>query len=432
MAVGLEVDANVKLAGGVVQVLDTSGSADDGELQVLLNVCGASAISIGGLDDSDSQLLLQASGTDKVADEGGIEGGDAVSVQHEETRVRVSPVVDQTVCITIERAASGFGGGLEVGRGSLLGLDEVGTALRTLDVSLNLEYGVIPTYVKVEDLGSQHIVVDDLDVETSHILRDDLEKLIQLGTSNAVGAVDNQLALDLSASQRADKGLGELVVVASLADLAVRLGSALGVDTASQVVQLGGGEDLVVGVLDTGGLQSISQGSNQAVARGTGIAAVDDAAGGVKVDLELRSQLLVRLEELLVGGGVDQQRCVGLPVLLEHLAHGIDNLDAVVGSRVVAGGDHNTNCLAVELAASQTSNQTDTERDAGQKVGLHAETGGAILVDVALDDGVFGGCLEKFGVIHSDGEDMCRGGMAVRKAAWVVELRGSKATGEKS
>lgn len=168
------------------------------------------------------------------------------------------------------------------------------------------------------------------------------------------------------------------------------------------------------------------------MARGTSIAAVDDAAGGVEVDLELRSQLLVGLEELLVGGGVDQQRCMGLPVLLEHLAHGIDNLDAVVGSRVVAGGDHNTNCLAVELAASQTSNQTDTERDAGQKVGLHAETGGAILVDVALDDGVFGGCLEKFGVIHSDGEDMCRGGMAVRKAAWIVELGESKAAGEKS
>lgn len=264
-----------------------------------------------------------------------------------------------------------------------------------------------PTYVKVEDLRSQHIVVDDLDVEPSHILGDDLEKLSKLGTSHAVGTVDNQLALDLSAPQSADKGLGQLVVVASLADLAVGLGGALGVDTASQVVQLRGGEDLVVGVLDAGGLESISQGGNQAVARGAGIAAVDNAAGGVEVDLELRSQLLVGLEELLVGGGVDQQRCVSLPVLLEHLAHGIDNLDAVVGSRVVAGGDHNTNCLAVELAASQTSNQTDTERDAGQKVGLHAEAGGAILVDVALDDGVLGGRLEEFGVIHSDGEDMC-------------------------
>ena len=115
--------------------------------------------------------------------------------------------------------------------------------------------GISGAYLEVEHLGSEDVIVDDLDIEAGDVLGNDLEHLGKLGPANAVGAVDLQLALDLSAPQGADKGVRELLVVAGLARLAVRLGSALGVDAARQVVELRSGVDLVVGVLDAGGVE---------------------------------------------------------------------------------------------------------------------------------------------------------------------------------
>ncbi|PNY27137.1 Uncharacterized protein TCAP_02931 [Tolypocladium capitatum] len=313
VAVGLEVDANIELARRVVQMLDTRGRADNGEF----------------LDNTNTEVVLQASGVDEVANKGGGERRNAIAVQHEESSVGVDPVVDETVSIAVERAASRARDGLGVLGSSLLGLDKVGTAL--------------------------------------------------LGPPTP-----------FAQSTRPHERVRELLVVASLAGLAVRLGGALGVDATGQVVQLRSRQDPVVGVLGVGGIQRGGQGGNEAVARGTGIAAVDDAARGGNVDLELGGQRLVRLEEVLIGGAVDETGRVGLPLLLEHLAHGIDNLDAVVSGRVVASGDHDADGLAVELAAAQAGEEADAERDAGQQVCPHAEARRAILVDLAGDDGVFG------------------------------------------
>ncbi|KND90179.1 hypothetical protein TOPH_05174 [Tolypocladium ophioglossoides CBS 100239] len=372
VAVGLEVDANVELARGVVQMLDTRGRADNGELQVLLDVVGAGTVGVSSLDNTNTEVVLQTSGVDEVANEGGGERRNAIAVQHEESSVRIDPVVNETVSIAIERAASHTKDGLRVLGSSLLGLDKVGTALQ------------------VEDLGSEDIVVDNLDVETCGELGDHLEHLRKLGPTHTICAVYRKLTLDLLASQRPHERVRELLVVASLAGLAVRLGGAFGVDATGQVVQLRRRQDLVVGVLGVGGTQGGGQRNNEAVARGTSITAVDDAARGVDVDLELGGQRLVRLEEVLVGGAVDEAGGVGLPLLLEHLAHGVDDLDAVVRGRVVAGGDHDPDGLAVELAAAQAGEEADAERDAGQQVCLHAEARRAVLVDLAGDDGVFG------------------------------------------
>jgi hypothetical protein len=90
---------------------------------------------------------------------------------------------------------------------------------------------------------------------------------------------------------------------------------------------------------------------------------------------------------------------VGLPVLLEHLAHGVDDLDAVVDGRVVAGGDHDANSLAAEAAASEGGEQADAEGDAVEEIGVHAEAGGAILVRLARHDRVLGRGREDL-VIH--------------------------------
>lgn len=57
MAVGLEVDADVKVLGCVVEVLDSSGSADNWQIEGLLDVLGRCAIGVRGLYDTDLQLL---------------------------------------------------------------------------------------------------------------------------------------------------------------------------------------------------------------------------------------------------------------------------------------------------------------------------------------------------------------------------------------
>lgn len=254
------------------------------------------------------------------------------------------------------------------------------------------------THIEVEDLGAQDIVVDDLAVEAGHVLGDDLEKLRELGTTNAVGAIDHQLALDLLAPESANEGVRELLVVASLADFAVGLGGALGVDAAGEVVELGGGKDPEVGVVDAGGREGVGEGHHEGVARGTGVAAIDDTGRGGQVNLELGGEGLVGVEKLLVGLAVDELGGIGLPLLLQHLAHGVDDLNAVVGGRVVAGRYHDADGLAIELAAAKAREEADTEGHSVEEVCLHAEPRSAILVGMAGDDGVLGRGLEELGV----------------------------------
>jgi hypothetical protein len=129
VTVGLEVNTNIELASSVVQVLHTSRSEDNGKTQVLLDVVGAGTVGISGLNNADAKVVFKASRANKVANERSIERRDAVTVEHEEASIGVNPVVDQTVSVTVERAASGAGNGLRAGRSSLLGLDEVGTGL---------------------------------------------------------------------------------------------------------------------------------------------------------------------------------------------------------------------------------------------------------------------------------------------------------------
>jgi hypothetical protein len=130
MAVGLEVNTDIELARSMVKVFDASGCANDGELKVLLDVGSASTVGIGCLNDTYPEVVLKSSRANEVTDERGIQGGDTVAVEHEETSVGVNPVVNQTVSITVKRAASHARDGLGAGRSSLFGLDKIGTALQ--------------------------------------------------------------------------------------------------------------------------------------------------------------------------------------------------------------------------------------------------------------------------------------------------------------
>lgn len=288
------------------------------------------------------------------------------------------------------------------------------------------------TYIQVQNLGSQNVIIHNLDIKSSNILGNGLELLCKLGSADTICTINNQLALYLSSPQSTNKRLRQLLIVSSLGGLAVCLGSPLRIDTAREVMKLRGSKDLVVGVFDVGGIQACSKSSNQAVARGTGVAAVDNASGVVEINLELSSQGLEGVEELLVCSAIDKTGRMGLPVLLKHLAHGVDNLDTIVGSRVVAGRDHDADGLAVELAATKTSQQTDTEADAGQQVSFHAKASRAIRVGVAGDDGVFGRSLEDL-CVHCEsssqlGSSGCRlvntedGRQGKRRRGWLVEV----------
>lgn len=243
------------------------------------------------------------------------------------------------------------------------------------------------TYVQIEHLGPQHIVVDNLDVEADLVLGNVLEKLGQLRPAHTIRTVHDKRAVDSPALDRAHKRLSELLVVPHLADLAKRQRGPLAVGGAHQIVQLRGSEDLVVDILGSGSLEGVDEGGNQLVAGGPGVAAVDDLRGGLEVDLQLGGQLVVDGDELLVARGVHQGGGIALPVLLKHVAHGVDNLDAVVRGRVVARGDHDANGLPVKLAAAEGREQTDAERDALEQVGLHAEASRAIVVELALLEG---------------------------------------------
>lgn len=215
-----------------------------------------------------------------------------------------------------------------------------------------------------------------------------LEELDQLGTTDAVGAVNRQLAVNLAALQGLDESIGKLLVVAKLADLAVGLRSALGVDAAGEVVELGSGEDLVVGVFGVGGLERVGKGSDELVARGAGVSTIDNAGGRREVDAQLGSQGFVVLDKLLVRGAVHKLGSIRLPLLLKHITHRVNNFDTIVGGRVVAGRNHDTNGLTVKLAAAEAGEEADAEGDSIQKIGLHPEPRSAILEGMVWDDGV--------------------------------------------
>lgn len=129
VAVGLKVDADVELGGGVVEPLDTGWCADSWEAEGLGDVVGGGTVGIGSLDDTDLQVLCELGLARKVTDEGGRESSDLVAVEETETVLWVLEVVDDSVGVTVEGATAIVWLGLERWWSTLLGLDEVGTAL---------------------------------------------------------------------------------------------------------------------------------------------------------------------------------------------------------------------------------------------------------------------------------------------------------------
>jgi hypothetical protein len=53
--------------------------------------------------------------------------------------------------------------------------------------------------------------------------------------------------------------------------------------------------------------------------------------------------------------------------------HRVDKLDTIVLGRIVTGGDHNTNGLAIELARAQRGQESDTVDDRVEDVAEEGE-----------------------------------------------------------
>lgn len=101
VSVGLEVNTDIEASGSVMQVLDTSRSADNLQTQVLLDVCCRSTVSVCSLDDADSKLLHQTGLTSEFGNERGGKSSDTVTIQKSEDVLFVLEVEDDTVSITV-------------------------------------------------------------------------------------------------------------------------------------------------------------------------------------------------------------------------------------------------------------------------------------------------------------------------------------------
>jgi hypothetical protein len=168
-------------------------------------------------------------------------------------------------------------------------------------------------------------------------------------------------------------------------------------------------QEFVVGVLGIGSLEGVDQGSYKGRSRCSGVASVDYASWGVKVDFEVCGELCVCLEERLVGSGVGKAGCVWLPGLLAQVYYGssehgiavtiihtssispcrsvslihvclllepgrayqrIDQLDAIVLWRIVTSGNHNTNCLSIEFLGAEAGQESCSEDDRIEQVAV--------------------------------------------------------------
>jgi hypothetical protein len=254
-------------------------------------------------------------------------------------------IVDETVSITIKGGATILGSHLETDRCLLASLDKVSSSLIINEcIHLSLISGklhfftkiqtyeqqlctVQSTYVEVE-LGSiVNIIVDNLD---GNGVTQERQELLELGSTNAVGTIQNQGRQLGLAINKGLEGSGQLLVVALSAGLAVSLGSAGSVEAASDVVELGGGQDTVISRLCIKDLKTIDKGVNKSNTARASVASNDNVGGLGEVDLQGADHGVNIFDQLLVRLGVGHGGRMSLPGTFKHLPHWVNQLDAIV------------------------------------------------------------------------------------------------------
>lgn len=139
-----------------------------------------------------------------------------------------------------------------------------------------------------------------------------------------------------------------------------------------------------VDLLDVESAQAVDDSADKRAARRAGVVAVDDLGGLREVDLGCLDDFLEPRDQGIIAEGIGEKSRVGFPRGMEHLAHWVDELDAVVlweihglsawldGARktarthllrVVARRDHDPDRLAPELLAPERRQQSDPKHD---------------------------------------------------------------------
>lgn len=235
----------------------------------------------------------------------------------------------------------------------------------------------------VQCVGLVNVIIDDGNVKVG-IGRGGrgqvLDQLPQLGASNAIGAINGQAAAGLVVAHGLLVGRGQLLIVTLLGGLAVFILGALGVDAADEIVELRGSGELVVGVFGGGVGEGFGEALYKTRARSTSVTSEDDTRWGIEIDLQRLDQVVVDGDDGIVALGVGEHGGILFPRGFQHLTlwqkvserkdsvghasmsayHRVDQLDSIVLGWVVAGGDHDTNGLAIELARAQRGEQADT------------------------------------------------------------------------
>ena len=182
-------------------------------------------------------------------------------------------------------------------------------------------------YVEVKLGRVVDVVVDNLDRDG---ITQEGQKLLELGSTDTVSAIqDQRRQLGLSID-KGFEGTSQLLVVALSAGLTISLGSTSGVEAASDVVELGGGQDAVIGRLCVQNLETVEEGVDKRLSTRAGVASKDDVGGLGEVDLQGADHGANVIDQLLVRLGVGQGGRMSLPGTLEHLSHGIHQLDTII------------------------------------------------------------------------------------------------------
>jgi hypothetical protein len=246
MPIRLEVHADIEVARSrVVEVLDARLGADDLQLQDVAGVLGRRAVGVGGLHEANVEFLLETRAAGEVDDEDRGEGGDAVAVEEVEDLLLVGVVVDDAVGVAVEGAAAFVGVGIGLGGSALLGFDVIGAALNGFS-SYQCSHRL--TYLEVESLWSDGVVVDNLDVDTAVITPRGkiLDQFLKCWTADSIGTVDSDSPRDLATNHDDSESLGHLLVVALFGRHAILVVSTGSVEAASDIVQLRCCEESIV------------------------------------------------------------------------------------------------------------------------------------------------------------------------------------------
>lgn len=175
------------------------------------------------------------------------------------------------------------------------------------------------TYLKVQPIRVDDIVVDNLDFNTTLLgRRQVLDQLPELRSANAVGTVDSKRSLDLDVLHHPLECLRKLDVVSLFCRLAILVRSPQRVQGAHNVVQLGCRQVLEVLELHFGCRERGIEDSHQARSRGSCIPCKDDARGILHVDVNLLDQLLIDLGDRLLRR-ICQPGCVRFPLSLDSV-----------------------------------------------------------------------------------------------------------------